>query len=152
MKKIMNVAGVLGAAFLLTACESTKDYRDGMSDADGASMAGAAESHGNTVYFEFDRSDISPEAEHVLKKQAEHYKHHANAKATIEGHCDCRGTSEYNLALSERRGTNAKKVMVAHGADGRHLEVVGYGKEHPVNSGMTEEDHAQNRRAVVVGR
>ena len=72
-------------------------------------------SAGDRVFFAFDRSDITPEAQEILSRQAEWLRRYPNVTVTIEGHCDERGTREYNLALGERRAQAVKNVLVASG-------------------------------------
>ncbi|MGC2203500.1 MAG: peptidoglycan-associated lipoprotein Pal [Stellaceae bacterium] len=107
-------------------------------------------SAGDRVFFAFDRSDISPEARQTLERQAEWLRRYPNVTATIEGHCDERGTREYNLALGERRAQAAKNVLVALGIPASRISTISYGKERPAVVGSTEEAYAQNRRAVTV--
>jgi peptidoglycan-associated lipoprotein len=102
------------------------------------------------VFFAFDRSDITPEAREILERQADWLRRYPNVTVTIEGHCDERGTREYNLALGERRAQAAKNVLVASGISASRISTISYGKERPAVVGSTEEAYAQNRRAVTV--
>ena len=104
----------------------------------------------NTVLFGLDMYDIDPEARAILDTQAQWLANHPNVRATIEGHCDERGTREYNLALGDRRANAAKNYLVAKGIDPSRLTVISYGKERPVALGSDEASWAQNRRAVTV--
>jgi peptidoglycan-associated lipoprotein len=105
---------------------------------------------GDRVYFAFDRSDISPEAREILARQADWLRRYPNLAVTIEGHCDERGTREYNLALGERRAQAAKNVLVASGIPAARISTISYGKERPAVVGSTEEAYTQNRRAVTI--
>ena len=107
-------------------------------------------SAGDRIFFAFDRSDISPEAQQILSRQADWLRRYPNVTVTIEGHCDERGTREYNLALGERRAQAAKNVLVASGIPAARISTISYGKERPAVVGSTEEAYAQNRRAVTV--
>jgi len=107
-------------------------------------------SAGDRIFFAFDRSDISPEARETLSRQADWLRRYPNVTVTIEGHCDERGTREYNLALGERRAQAAKNVLVASGIPASRISTISYGKERPAIVGSTEEAYAQNRRAVTV--
>jgi peptidoglycan-associated lipoprotein len=107
-------------------------------------------SAGDRIFFAFDRSDISPEAREILARQADWLRRYPNVTVTIEGHCDERGTREYNLALGERRAQAAKNVLVAAGIPAARISTTSYGKERPAVVGSTEEAYAQNRRAVTV--
>lgn len=105
---------------------------------------------GDRVFFAFDKSDISSDAQAILGRQADFTKKYATLNFTIEGHCDERGTREYNLALGERRATAAKNALVALGVDAGRLKTISYGKERPAVDGHNEAAWAQNRRAVTV--
>ena len=106
-------------------------------------------SAGDRVFFAFDRSDITPEAQEILARQADWLRRYPNVTVTIEGHCDERGTREYNLALGERRAQAAKNVLVASGIPASRITTISYGKERPAVVGSSEEAYAQNRRAVT---
>jgi peptidoglycan-associated lipoprotein len=106
-------------------------------------------SAGDRVFFACDRSDITPEARETLTRQADWLRRYPNVAVTIEGHCDERGTREYNLALGERRAQAAKNVLVALGIPASRISTISYGKERPAVVGSTEEAYAQNRRAVT---
>lgn len=104
-----------------------------------------------TVYFDFDRSDLRQDARNSLAKNAEILlKSNKNAKVMIEGHCDERGSAEYNLALGERRATSALQYLVTLGVQPGRLSIVSYGKEKPAVQGNDEEAWAKNRRAEFV--
>ena len=105
---------------------------------------------GDRVFFDYDQTDIKPEGQQTLQKQAEWLRHYPNIAVTIEGHCDERGTREYNLALGERRAQAAKNVLVASGIPASRISTISYGKERPAVVGSSEESYAQNRRAVTV--
>jgi peptidoglycan-associated lipoprotein len=103
---------------------------------------------GDRVFFSFDSSELSSESKAQLDKQSKWLSDHASLKAVVEGHCDERGTREYNLALGERRADAAMRYLVSHGVQADRLETISYGKERPaaVGEGI---DHL-NRRAVIV--
>ncbi|PZU07503.1 peptidoglycan-associated lipoprotein Pal [Sphingomonas sp.] len=104
----------------------------------------------DTVHFATDSYDVDSEAQAILSAQVAWLKKFPNVTATIEGHCDERGTREYNLALGDRRANAAKTFLVNAGIDASRLTVISYGKERPVAQGSDEEAWAQNRRAVTV--
>lgn len=104
----------------------------------------------NVIYFDTDRYNIDAEDQAALRAQAEWLQRYPNKRATIEGHCDERGTREYNLALGERRANAAKNYLVSLGVDANRLSVVSYGKERPVALGSNEQAWAQNRRAATI--
>jgi len=105
---------------------------------------------GDRIFFSTDKSDISAEARTTLQRQAEWLKRYPNIIVSIEGHCDERGTREYNLALGARRAEAAKQVLVALGIDPGRMTTITYGKERPAVVGSNEAAWAQNRRAVTV--
>ena len=98
------------------------------------------------IHFDFDSSTLTPEAQLILKKKAEWLQNNPEAMSTIEGHCDDRGTSEYNLALGDRRATSAKNFLVDLGISASRLTTISYGEERPVDPGQNEEAWAKNRR------
>ena len=99
------------------------------------------------IYFDYDKSAIRPDAREILKANAEIFTKNSSAKIVVEGHCDERGTAEYNMALGERRAQEAKQYMVNLGIDASRIETISYGKERPLDNRSTEEAWAQNRRA-----
>jgi peptidoglycan-associated lipoprotein len=103
-----------------------------------------------TILFDFDKSFIRDDAKPKLAKVAEYMKKNKDAKVMIEGHCDERGTSEYNMALGDRRANAAKKYLAALGIDGKRLSTVSYGKEQPLDPEHNEGAWAKNRRAIFV--
>jgi peptidoglycan-associated lipoprotein len=109
-----------------------------------------AQAGSDTVLFATDSSDVDSEAQSILTAQVAWLRKFPNVRATIEGHCDERGTREYNLALGERRAQSAKTFLVNAGIDASRLTVISYGKERPVAQGSDEGAWAQNRRAVTV--
>jgi len=109
-----------------------------------------AQAGSDTVHFATDSSDIDSEAQSILAKQAQWLAKYPNVRVTIEGHCDERGTREYNLALGDRRDNSAKNFLVNAGVNAARISVVSYGKERPIATGSDEEALAQNRRAVTV--
>jgi len=98
------------------------------------------------IFFEFDSAVLLAEAQEILRKKAEWLINNPEAKATIEGHCDERGTNEYNLALGDRRAESAKAFLMDLGVQGSRLSTVSYGEEHPIDPGHNEEAWAKNRR------
>ena len=102
------------------------------------------------IYFEFDKYEIRREDEAVLKENAAFLKNNPKMKVQIEGHCDERGTVEYNLALGERRANYAKKYLVSLGIAPDRISTISYGKERPLDPGHNEEAWAKNRRAHIV--
>ncbi|MDO6413286.1 peptidoglycan-associated lipoprotein Pal [Sphingomonas sp. BIUV-7] len=109
-----------------------------------------AQAGSDTVLFATDSYDVDSEAQSILTAQIAWLRKFPNVRATIEGHCDERGTREYNLALGDKRANAAKTFLVNAGIDASRLTVVSYGKERPVATGSDEASWAQNRRAVTV--
>lgn len=108
---------------------------------------------GDRVFFDFDRSDIRADAQSALAKQAAWLLQHPGVTIQVEGHCDERGTREYNLALGERRANAVKEYLVSLGVAADRIGTISYGKERPAVEGSNDESWAQNRRGVtrVVG-
>lgn len=102
------------------------------------------------AYFEFDSYRISSQARDALDKNASWLKSNPTSTVQIEGHCDERGTTEYNLALGERRANAAKDYLIRQGIDRSRLSVISYGEERPLDPGHTEEAWGRNRRAAFV--
>lgn len=105
---------------------------------------------GKKIYFAFDRFDLSEESVAVLNELAAYLKANPELKLAIEGHCDERGTNEYNLALGERRAKAALDYLVSLGVDSSRLSTISYGEERPADPGHNEEAWAKNRRDEFV--
>ncbi|MBV9826760.1 MAG: peptidoglycan-associated lipoprotein Pal [Alphaproteobacteria bacterium] len=160
-----RVAALSGALLMLAACSSTPDQTSG---AGGPGMGGAgmggvsgapsygpgsqqdlAATAGDRVFFQFDSSEITSEAQQILQRQAQWLKRYPNVSVTLDGNCDERGTREYNLALGERRANAAKNVLVALGVPASRLSTISYGKERPSVPGSSDDAYAQNRNAIT---
>jgi peptidoglycan-associated lipoprotein len=102
------------------------------------------------IHFDFDKSLLSSEAQETLKRNARHLAANQAVRIRIEGHCDERGTTEYNLGLGERRGKAAYQYLMDLGIDPNRMTVVSYGKEQPLDPRHNEEAWARNRRAEFV--
>ncbi|MEL0251277.1 MAG: peptidoglycan-associated lipoprotein Pal, partial [Novosphingobium sp.] len=100
--------------------------------------------------FDTDRYNIDASDQGILQSQASWLARYPNKSVTIEGHCDERGTRDYNIALGERRANSAKNYLVSLGVSPSRITVVSYGKERPLALGSDEESYARNRRAVTV--
>lgn len=98
------------------------------------------------IFFEFDRSDLRMDAREQLQSNYHWLEQHASRRVIIEGHCDNRGTAEYNLALGERRANSAKDYLLIMGVESGRMKTISYGSERPFAAGNTEEAGAQNRR------
>lgn len=99
------------------------------------------------IFYEFDSIRLSPEAQDILRKKGRWLQENPAITVTIEGHCDSRGTNEYNLALGDRRAHSAKIFLVELGIDESRLQTISYGEERPVDPGEDEKAWAKNRRA-----
>jgi peptidoglycan-associated lipoprotein len=114
-------------------------------------LAAAAGSFENEdVYFEFDQFVLSEKAKAILNKKAQWLREHGTAKAQIEGHCDDRGSTEYNLALGQKRADAALQYLVALGISPTRLSTISYGKERPLDPAQNEAAWAKNRRAHFI--
>jgi peptidoglycan-associated lipoprotein len=102
------------------------------------------------INFDFDKYNIREKDGAILKDDAQWFKNNAGKKVRVEGHCDERGTVEYNLVLGQKRADSTKNFLVNLGVDGKLIETVSYGKEKPLDPGHNEEAWAKNRRAHFV--
>lgn len=142
-KKMIAVISVL---VLVAGCNSGK-Y--------GSSVSRALERDfvdniGDRIHFGYDSSSLSADARSTLKRQAIWLKTHPEARATVQGHCDVRGTREYNLGLGERRANAARQYLESQGVSSDRLETTSYGKERPADLGTDSAAHSKNRRSVTV--
>jgi len=103
---------------------------------------------GDTVHFEYDKYDIKDEDRGILQRQATWLQKYPSVRITVEGHCDERGTREYNLALGARRANAVKEYLVSLGVSSSRLDTISYGKERPTCTESDESCWAQNRRGV----
>jgi peptidoglycan-associated lipoprotein len=158
---VLRFIAVAGALLMLAACSSTPDPGasgpggpggpGGISSSRGGpgSQQDLASTAGDRVFFAYDRSDISSEAQQILQRQSQWLKRYPNVSVTIEGHTDERGTREYNLALGERRAQAVKNVLVALGVPAARVSTISYGKERPEVPHSDDQSYAQNRRGVT---
>lgn len=102
------------------------------------------------IYFDFDSSDIKRESRDILEAHAAYLASDREASVVLEGHTDERGTSEYNMALGERRAESVKEYLVINNVNRDQLEVVSYGEENPAVDERNEDAYAQNRRVEIV--
>jgi len=103
-----------------------------------------------TIHFDYDSYELRPDAIKILEESARLLKQYPAATVTIEGHCDERGTVEYNIALGERRAWAVKSYLVDYGIDPENLITISYGKEKPIDPGHDEDAWEKNRRAAIV--
>jgi len=165
MRKVLSV---FAAVLLLAACETASDQSAGTAGQGGATGAGSAPATaarpgvrpgsqedlvanvGDRVFFDFDKSDLKPEARRTVERWAAWLRQHPTVTVTVEGHADERGTREYNIGLAERRAASAKNFLVSLGIDARRVATISYGKERPAVIGSNEAAWSQNRRGVMV--
>ena len=169
-----NIALLTAAAFILAACSKTEEPTTvtetppaevedtgipdqpttpqlsaeelDMEEWKGASQDGVTAYAGDRIFFDYDSSDLTDSARATLAKQAAWMMHYPRVRGVIEGHCDERGTREYNLALGDRRATAVKNYLIALNVPANRLKTISYGKERPAEPG----NYSQNRRGVLV--
>lgn len=160
MKSSLKLIAMLAATFALAACETAPQDGSGAGGAGGMGAPGTPYASGSVnelapgvtdrVFFEYDSSALDAQAQDVLARQANWMQQNSSITVTVEGHCDERGTREYNIALGERRAYAAKKYLVSQGVSPDRISTISYGKERPAVEGSYEDAWAQNRRAVTV--
>lgn len=150
LKKLFAIALTL---VIITACKSsTKESMTGSwLDGDMSSTSGDQRNAVNVVYFNYDSSSIDETAKGKLEEQAKMWSASSNKPVlVVQGHCDERGTVDYNLALGERRAYAAKKELIKFGVPAEKIETISYGKERPAVMGNDESAWSLNRRAVTI--
>ena len=172
MKKTMKtLALVLLATTALAACGKKKindippqadntDYgtpQDNSGDSAGQILPGSQEDFlaavgmdGDRIFFDTDKFNVDTADQATLQSQAQWLSRYPNKRIVIEGHCDERGTRDYNLALGERRANAAKNYLASLGVDASRIQTVSHGKEKPAAEGSNEQAWAINRRAVTI--
>jgi peptidoglycan-associated lipoprotein len=159
-----KLMSMLAAVALLAACE-TAPQNQAATGGSGAAAAPAAapapsgprpgsqedlvRNVGDRIFYDFDKSELRPEARRTIERWAGWLKQYPQVTVTVEGHADERGTREYNIALGERRATAARNFLVSQGIDARRVATISYGKERPAVLGSNEAAWSQNRRAVM---
>jgi peptidoglycan-associated lipoprotein len=160
----MKLIAVFAAAAFLAGCHKAETTTgpapdNGMGGVESGALGGGTgpgseqdlqQNVGDRVFFALNHSDLSGEARQTLNKQAAWLKRYSSVRVTIEGHCDERGTREYNMALGARRANSARAYLVALGVEPGRIQTVSYGAERPAVLGTGESVWAQNRRAVTV--
>lgn len=173
MKRFKHLAWVAVIAVALSGCGKKKEEVDtglGVDERppvtgfeDGVGVGGVDQSGimpgtqqdlvvnvGDRVFFDYDQYTLRADARETIERQATWLKQHGHLTFVIEGHCDERGTREYNLALGERRANAVRNYMVALGIEPSRVQIISYGKERPAALGANPNAWAQNRRGVVV--
>jgi peptidoglycan-associated lipoprotein len=162
-----KLMSMLAAVALLAACETAPQNTAATGGAGAAAGAPAPAAQaapagprpgsqedlvrnvGDRIFYDFDKSELRPEARRTIERWAGWLKQYPQVTVTVEGHADERGTREYNIALGERRATAARNFLVSQGIDARRVATISYGKERPAVLGSNEAAWSQNRRAVM---
>ena len=166
---VNKIIAIVGVFLLLASCETASQKAvSGSASSAGATKAvkKAAKSSsifgkgvetpaqklisvGDRVLFDYDSAELSSEAKLILDKQSRFLRANADLTFTVEGHCDQRGTREYNLALGDQRATAVRDYLVIEGISPDRLRVISYGKEKPAVVGSNDMAWSKNRRAVT---
>lgn len=169
-RKISFIFVTSALIFTLGACSSKKKAEDvQMADGAGSATSNQAPAIDSTpmsfdasgsdsgkidglrsINFEYDKASLSGDAKKKIQGNADWMKSHGSSKLQIEGHCDSRGSIEYNLSLGERRAQSVKSFMTSLGVAANRLSIISYGKEKPLANGDSEADMSKNRRANFV--
>ena len=123
-----------------------QEEREARARAEAQAQQEMREFESENIYFDFDMSELKPEARSILTKKANYLKKNPGYNVRIEGHCDERGTNEYNIALGERRANAAKNYITALGVSADRISMRSYGEEKPADTGHNEAAWAKNRR------
>jgi peptidoglycan-associated lipoprotein len=142
MKRISILVAAVVCAFMVFGCASQQKKP----------KAAKAKATLQRINFDFDRSFIKAEYEPVLKSNSDWMRNNGNTSVTIEGHCDERGSTEYNIALGDRRANSAKKYMTNLGIEANRLSTISYGEERPLCTEHNESCWWQNRRDEFVAK
>ena len=159
LKKLLLLAA---ASFFLASCAATNTQQGGDVDAASSSSSSGSDSSitagtqedlivnvGDRVFFEFDSSELTVDAQATLDAQAAWLMQYPDTNITIEGHADERGTREYNLALGDKRAFAVYSYLAQAGIDTNRMEYISWGKERPEVVGSDETAYSQNRRGVT---
>ncbi|RED49791.1 peptidoglycan-associated lipoprotein Pal [Aestuariispira insulae] len=165
-----KILSLLAALVLVAACSTDPDNTSGASGTGGGDTTNAGAENNNVsggvagpvmgseedfitvgdrVFFGFDKSNLNSDAQSTLAKQAAWLIKYPQVTIQVEGHCDERGTREYNLALGERRANSVREYLISLGVSENRITTISYGKERPAVEGSNDEAWAQNRRGVT---
>lgn len=148
--RMIKALTAIAAMILIAACSNDQQAAaPATTTVTPGSVADFRQNVGDRVFFDTDQSTIREDGRQTLNRQAEWLKKYGNYQVTVEGHCDERGTREYNLALGERRANAARQYLVAQGIPAARIKTISYGKERPDPVGSDEAAWARNRRAVT---
>jgi peptidoglycan-associated lipoprotein len=149
---MIKALSAIAAMFLIAACSNSNDQQTASAATTSVapgSVGDFRQNVGDRIFFDTDGSTVREDGRQTLNRQAEWLKKYPNYQITIEGHCDERGTREYNLALGERRANAARQYLIAQGIPAARMKTVSYGKERPDPVGSDEAAWSRNRRAVT---
>ena len=150
--KITHKTFLTFLVIFLASCSSVSMDRTNDATAISASASGAYSDSGltsqNILYFAYDKSDVNSEGRAKIRSLAKVIKDN-DLSVRVEGHCDERGTREYNLALGEQRAKTVAELLIINGVDSAKVSTVSYGEENPAVSGSNESSWSKNRRALV---
>ena len=148
---MIKALSALAAMFLIAACSNneTQTASAATTTVTPGSVGDFRQNVGDRVFFDTDSSTVREDGRQTLNRQAEWLKKYGNYQITIEGHCDERGTREYNLALGERRAQAVERLMKVLGVAGNRIKTVSYGEEKPLCQEHNESCWRQNRRAEI---
>ena len=149
---MIKALSAIAALFLIAACSNndTQTASAATTTVTPGSVGDFRQNVGDRVFFDTDSSSVREDGRQTLNRQAEWLKKYSNYQITVEGHCDERGTREYNLALGARRAKAAQDFLAARGVASTRIRTISYGKERPVALCDQDSCWAQNRRAVTV--
>lgn len=154
MTKLKKIAMLLSVAVLVVSCANEDEEMDveayEVAESTRPEVQREVVSVGDRVYFDLNQYSLNVEAKDVLRLQAESLRNQPTTRIIIEGHCDERGTRDYNIALGARRASEVKNFLIRSGVDGRRIKTISYGKERPVMEGHGEAVWAKNRVAITV--
>lgn len=166
MKLLNSLVLVLFVSVFAVSCSSKKKAGEDIGGVEGQALDSSISSQGlnydqqgsdsgniaglNSINFDYDSATLSADARKTLASNAEWIRANTNATVQIEGHCDARGSVEYNLALGERRAKAVKSYLQSLGVDSKRMTIISYGEEKPLALGDTDSDYAKNRRANFV--
>lgn len=148
--RMIKALTAIAAMILIAACSNDQQAAaPATTTVTPGSVADFRQNVGDRVFFDTDQSTVREDGRQTLNKQAEWLKKYTNYQITVEGHCDERGTREYNLALGERRANAARQYLIAQGIPAARIKTVSFGKERPDPVGSDEAAWSRNRRAVT---
>lgn len=148
--RMIKALTAIAAMILIAACSNDQQAAaPATTTVTPGSVADFRQNVGDRVFFDTDASTVREDGRQTLNKQAEWLKKYTNYQITVEGHCDERGTREYNLALGERRANAARQYLIAQGIPAARIKTVSFGKERPDPVDSDEAAWSRNRRAVT---